>query len=123
LLAILVTVNPAIEVVGVLTVAVQSIAPVQVGSPPPVAVTVLIAGFATPATIVTGTLIEILPIATPAAIEHPASDVPPTVNAGVHVKVPPVIVGNALNDMFVGNVSVNKMGASVAASLTAMLIV
>jgi hypothetical protein len=96
-------------------------APVHAGSPPPVAVTVLILGLTAAPSMVTGTLMTVLPMGLPVAMVQPASVFEPMMVGATQVI--PVAVGNAVSVMPVGKRSVSVIGAVVAATETAMLIV
>ncbi len=107
---------------GVETSLVQAGAPVQAGSPPPVAVAVLTLGLTAVASIVMGTVTTMLPIAAPAAMLQPARVLVPAMTVPGHVNVPPVAVGTPLKVIPVGKTSVSAIGAVVAAPDTAMVI-
>jgi hypothetical protein len=107
--------------IGVDTVLVHAGAPVHAGSPPPVAVTVLILGLTAAPSMVTGTLMTVLPMGLPVAMVQPASVFEPMMVGATQVI--PVAVGNAVSVMPVGKRSVSVIGAVVAATETAMLIV
>jgi hypothetical protein len=109
---------------GVLTVAEQAGAvPVHSGSPPPVAVTAFTPGLVAGAAMVIGTVITMLPIATPVAMLQPASVLAPTMVGAAHVITAPVAVGKALSFMPVGNTSASVIGAVVALPATLMVMV
>ena len=118
-LGCLVSVSSTASMTGVVTVPVQAGAPVHRGSPPPVAVALLVLGLAVAAPTVTGTVITMLPVAAPAAIEQPVVLVAPA--AGQPLKVPPVAVINPLVTMPVGKLSANVIAAVVGPLATAML--
>ena len=115
-----VTVSSIASITGVFgVVPVQAGAlPVHSGSPPPVAVAVLVAVLAVEATF-TGTVITMGPDV-PAAIEQPVTLTPV---AGQPVMVPPVAVGVPLKVMPVGSASANVIAAVVGPFATAMLMV
>ena len=92
--------------------------PVHSGSPPPVAVAVLVAVVAVDATF-TGTVITMGPKVL-AAIEQPVK-LPPA--DGQPVMVPPVAVGTPLKVMPVGKASAKVMAAVVGPFVTAMVMV
>ena len=107
------------SITGVVTVLVQFAPAGQLGSPPPVAVAVLLLGLTAVAATVTGTVITIGPPVGD-AIEHPAK----LVVLEQPVNVPPVAVifaGTVV--MPVGNASLNVIGAVVGPFATATVIV
>ena len=118
ILGCLLTVSSMASITGVFgVVPVQAGAlPVHRGSPPPVAVAVLVAVVAVEATL-TGTVITIGPAA-PAAIEQPVKLLPV---AGHPVMLPPTAVGVALKVMPAGKLSANVIAAVVGPLATAML--
>lgn len=93
----------------------------QVVSPPPVTVAVLVPLVAEAATLM-GTLIEIVPVATPAAIVQPAK-VLPLVGQADNVAVPLLTVGAPAREMPVGKVSDSAMVAVVGPFATVILMV
>lgn len=110
------------EITGVLTLPVQAGAvPVHSGSPPPVTVALLTLGLAAVNATLTGTVITILPVAAPAAIEQPARLVAP--DAGQPLNVPPVAVIVPLVVIPVGKASAMVVAAVVGPFATAMVMV
>ena len=122
-LGCLVSVSLTASITGVTTVPVQfkPVAGVQVGSPPPVAVAVLLLGLTAAAATLTGTVITMLPLAAPAAIEQPARLVAPS--AGQPLKVPPVAVIAPLVVMPAGSASATVIAAVVGPLATAIVMV
>ena len=109
-------------IMGVDTVLVQAGAmPVHAGSPPPLTVAVLLLGLTAVAATVTGTVMTMLPIAEPAAIEQPVKLVAP--GPGQPLKVPPVIPIAPLVVIPVGKLSATLIAAVVALLATDMVIV
>jgi hypothetical protein len=110
---------------GVLTVSEQAGAvPVHSGSPPPEAVTVFTPGLVAGAVILIGTVITMLPIAAPVAMEQPANELPPATEGATQVIAPPVAdTPGALMAMPVGKTSANVIGAVVALPATLIVIV
>ena len=122
LLSVLVIATFADKITGVVTVPVQAGAvPVHAGSPPPVAVALLVLGLAAVAATLTGTVITILPFAAPAAIEQPVKLVAPA--AGQPLSVPPVAVIAPLVVMPAGSASAKVMAAVVGPLVTAIVMV
>ena len=118
----LVTLSSTASITGVVVVPVQAGAvPVHSGSPPPVAVAVLVLGLTVEAATVTGTVITMLPVTAPAAIEQPARLVAPL--AGQPLKVPPVALIAPLVVMPAGRASAMVMAAVVGPLATAIVIV
>ena len=106
---------------GVVTDPVQLAPAGQVGSPPPVAVTVLTLGETAVEPTETGTVMTILPIAAPGAIEQPARLDAPAL--GQPLKTPPVAVILPLVVIPVGSTSASEIAAVVALLATAMFMV
>jgi hypothetical protein len=109
------------SITGVVTVLVQLAPAGQLGSPPPVTVAVLALGLAAEAATVTGTVMMMLPVAAPAAIEQLAKLVAPA--AGQPLIVPPVAVIAPLVVMPLGNVSAIVIAAVVGPFATAIVMV
>jgi hypothetical protein len=120
-LGCLVVLSSTASITGVVTLPVHAGAvPVQVGSPPPLAVALLVLGLAVVAATLTGTVMTIGPAA-PAAIEQPLKLVAPL--AGQPLKVPPVAVIAPLVVMPVGKLSAIVVAAVVGPLATAMVMV
>ena len=117
----LVTVSSTASITGLVVVPPQVAAAGQLGSPPPVAVAVLVLGLAVAAATLTGTLMTMLPVATPAAMEQPARLVAPA--AGQPLMVPPVAVIAPLVVMPAGSASAIVIAAVVGPLATAMVMV
>jgi len=117
-----VAVSSTASITGVVTVPEQSVpvGGVHFGSPPPVAVAVLVLGLAVLEATLTGTVITIGPVA-PAAIEQPVKLVAPA--AGQPLIVPPVAVIAPLVVMPDGMASVSVIAAVVGPLATAIVMV
>ena len=117
----LVSTSLTASITGLVTVPVQfaPVAGVQAGSPPPLAVALLVLGLAVAAATLTGTVITILPVAAPAAIEQPLKLVAPA--AGQPLKVPPVALIAPLVVMPAGSASATVIFAVVGPLATAMV--
>ena len=117
-----------VDTTGLLTLPVHAGAvPVHNGSPPPVRVTLLLAGLSVLADTFTGTLIAMLPTPAPVAMVHPASVLPvlgqPVRLAPALVVLPVMRLGAALRLMPVGRMSLKLIGAMVALPVTLMVMV
>ena len=109
------------SITGVMMVLVQFAPAGQLGSPPPVTVAVLLLGLAALAATLTGTVMTMLPVAAPDAIEHPAKLLAPV--AGQPLKVPPVAAITPLVVMPTGKASAIVMAAVVGPFATAIVMV
>jgi hypothetical protein len=122
----LVSTSLTASMTGVATVPIQFAPAGQLGSPPPVTVTVLVLGLTAVAATLTGTSMTIGPAA-PIAIEQPAKLVAPAAPAVVQlpgVSVPPLVtVMPALVVMPAGRLSFSVISAVVGPLTTAIEIV
>jgi hypothetical protein len=125
----LVSVSLTASITGVTTVLVQLAPTGQLGSPPPLTVAVLLA-VRTPAeplaATLTGTVMTMLPVATPDAMEHPARLLAPAAPAVIQlpgVNVPPLTLMPALVVMPAGKVSAIVIAAVVGPLATPIVIV
>ena len=121
-LGCLLTASSTASITGVVTLPVQLEADGHVVSPPPLAVALLVLGFAALAATSTGTVITIFPVATPAAIEQVAR-LEPLAGHDDMVTPAPVAVGVPLKVTPVGKESEIVIGNVVGPLATAIVIV
>ena len=119
-LAGLLTVSLIALITGVVTEPLQLASPGHLLEPPPLALAVLETELATLEPTATGTVMTILPLATPATILQPAKLVAP--DAGQELIVAPVAVITPLVIMPVGSVSLIVKSAVVGPSIRAIVI-
>ena len=119
-LGCLFTISLMASITGLVLVLEQLASAGHLVDPPPDTVALLTLGLAAVDAIVTGTVISILPLATPVAILQPLRLLAPV--AGQPDIVPPVAVIAPLVVIPVGKVSAIVMGAVVGPLLTVILI-